>query len=142
MAGIVFYFEDNDIDVFSGRIIDLSAWNYAAKIGDVDKLLIVNRTNQSLASPNKELDFTVCDTLPELENAVTIVCPWENENAICLWDYSHSADWYIFGPASGWRGKFPTESLLTIPQNGMGAAHSLHVASCVMYHRYYALGEA
>ena len=37
MAGIVFWFENNDRDVFSGRQVDLDAWRYAIKAGGLDK---------------------------------------------------------------------------------------------------------
>lgn len=48
-VGVCFYFEDNDVDVWSGRSIDLDAWNYAIKAaGDIKDVVIINRTNENL----------------------------------------------------------------------------------------------
>jgi len=137
MAGICFFYEDSDVDVWSGHNLD--AWNYAIKAsGGINKIIVVNKTDQVLNTPDGNLDFQVVSELPILEDAIYLVCPWEaNESSISLWDYDHSADWYIFGPARGWVSE-PREKAQTIhiPQSGIGALHSVHIASVVMMHRY------
>ena len=45
MSGLVFYFENNDIDVWSGRKMDLDAWNYNCKIGNINDVIIVNKSS-------------------------------------------------------------------------------------------------
>jgi len=131
MAGICFFFEDSDVDVWSGK--DLDAWNYAIKAaGDVDNMIVVNKTDQYLQSPDVNLGFQVVNELPELENATFIKCPWDSGENISLWDFDHNTDWYVFGPASGWGGV----DGVCIPQNGIGACHSVHIATTVMFHRY------
>lgn len=128
MAGICFYFEESDVDVWSGKNLD--AWNYAAKAaGDIDKMIVINRTSQEIKTPDADLDFKVVSELPELENSVKICCPWKG--GISLWEYDHSADWYIFGPSEGW-----DSGDVHIPTAGRGALHSVHAATVVMCHRY------
>ena len=136
MAGICFYYEDVDVDVWSGK--DLDAWNYACKVaGDITKMIVVNGTDQIVVSPDSELDFEVVEELPELGKAAYIVCPWESPS-LSLWDFEHDVDWYVFGPASGWNAPLE-ESRVSIPQSGRGAVHSAHIATVVMFHRYWTL---
>ena len=137
MVGVCFYFEDNDVDVWSGRRIDLDAWNYAAKAaGDIDKMIVINKTLSKLTTPDGELDFSVVEELPELEGRIAyICCPWNKMKlATPLWDFDHNVDWYVFGPAGGWHHE--VDIGVYIPQAGIGALHSTHVASTVMFHRY------
>jgi hypothetical protein len=140
MAGIVFFFEDNDVDIFSGRRIDLSAWNYAIKsAGDVDRVIVVNKTDKALPSIDSDfLQFEIISELPILSGHVTrIICPWDNADIkIPLWDFNHNTDWYVFGPAGGW-GRYATPSNgVYIPMANSGALHSVHIASAVMLHRF------
>jgi len=135
MAGICFYFEETDVDVWSGKNLD--AWNYAAQAsGDIDRMIVVNRTNTVVRSPNTDLvSFEVVTNLPELQNAVYCVAPNERRSdTIELWGFDHNVEWYCFGPASGW----PTPPLftLTVPQANVGALHAVHIASVVLLHRF------
>lgn len=138
MAGIVFYFEHNDIDVYSGRGVDLTAWNNLCKSANIKKAIIINRTEENIVSFDFDMDIKVVTELPELEGVkAQLVCPWDTtpEDKISLWDFDHKVDWYLFGPASGWT-KFFSEKYVTVPQFGVAAAHALHVASTIMYHRH------
>lgn len=132
MAGIAFFFEDENIDVYSGHLIDLGVWNLAAKLaGDITKLLVVNHTQLQLVMPDADINFTVVTELPELENAAFMT----PDRGIPLWDIDHSkVDWYVFGPAGGWDNK--ERDYINIPQNGMAHCHSAHVVQTVMFHRY------
>ncbi len=148
MAGIIFYFEDNDKDVCSGRYADLDLWNYACKIAGIEKAIIINKSSLNITSFDSDMDIIIIQDekeLPKLEgNIVQLVCPWEETplKPIELWDTNHNFDWYFFGPSSGWKGNFPQgHSFLTIPQKGMGATHSIHVATATMYHRYNIKGK-
>lgn len=140
MAGIVFFFEENDVDIFSGRRIDLSAWNYAIKAaGDISKVVVVNKTSVDIPQLDSELEhFSVVSDLPVLDGRLTyVVCPWDIVDFIePLWSFDHNTDWYLFGPAAGWRKYGRLEHGVTIPMSGHGALHAVHVASAVMLHRY------
>jgi hypothetical protein len=132
MAGIAFFFEENDTDVYSGRRIDLDQWYYASQLpGDIDRLLVVNLTDQKLATPNADIHFEVVPLLPPLERAVYL-CPHGVES---LWEFDHDVDWYVFGPAGGWHG-YNCERTLAVPQANNGHCHSAHVMTTVMFHRY------
>ena len=142
MAGICFFFESEDIDVWSGK--DLDAWHYAAAAaGDIDRIHIVNKTNMELKNPDiGRYEFTISKELPSLEGRVTkLVTPWEaNKHALSIWEWNHSTDWYVFGPALGWRSEPLDEPEVYVPQAGLGALHSVHVASIVMTNRYWVIG--
>lgn len=137
MVGICFYFEDNDTDVWSGRRIDLDAWNYAAKAaGDIDEMIVINRTNNTLTTPDGNMAFQVVDEPPTLSGHIAhICCPWDKmREAVPLWKFDHKVDWYVFGPANGWQHEVDVG--VYVPQAGQAALHSTHVASTVMFHRY------
>jgi len=140
MTGICFYFEESDVDVWSGK--DLDAWHYACKAaGDIDKMIVINKTSQNIQSPDLALEFYVVKTLEEAMEImcgiiVQVVCPWDSAEAISLWDYAHSAEWYVFGPASGWRQQKISDIQITVPQAGLGACHSVHIATVVLMNRF------
>ena len=139
MAGICFYFEPHEVDVWSGH--DLDAWNYAAKAaGDIRRMIVVNRTDQRVPCPDAGLaSFEVMRHAPRLENAVYLVGPNEcGPNSVSLWDFDHNVDWYVFGPAAGWGS---SRDGLHVPQSGKGSLHSVHICSVVMMHRYHVRGR-
>lgn len=140
MAGICFYFEENDVDVWSGRDIDFDAWNYAIKAaGDITDVIVINKTTKELQTLDASLNFSVVQELPQLTgNIATICCPWNTDNGVSLWEFDHTGvDWYLFGPAAGWNPN--VNGGVYVPQNGYGALHSTHIASIVLLHRYGAL---
>lgn len=138
MTGIVFHFENPDVDVWSGK--DLDAWNYACKIaGDIDKMIVINKTLMDVKTPDVTMDFQVVNELPELTgNVCYLCCPWDPipvKKPIA--DYNHQTmDWYVFGPAAGWHAG-QLEKGCFLPQAGQGAAHSVHIATAVMFYRYW-----
>ena len=140
MAGILFYFEPNDIDVWSGRDIDLDAWNYAAKVGKIDRVIIVNKTDYPLRPFDESI---VTHIVPILDNMhlhamghiTQIVGPALSSKAKPIWTFDHQTDWYFFGPASGWTDLFGNISI-TIPSPVAGGLHATHIATTVMFHRY------
>jgi hypothetical protein len=137
MAGLVFYYQDSDIDVWSGHNLD--AWNYAASAaGSIDKMIVINQTDQVVNTPNASLEFRLVEEMPVLEGHKTlVVCPWEIAPKVSLANFDHDTDWYVFGPAQGWGNPLPSaDAYLTIPQAGQGACHSVHVATAIMYDRY------
>lgn len=135
MAGLVFYFESADVDVWSGKNLD--AWNYAAQAaGDITRMIVVNKTDQVLRTPDAGLeDFRVVQELPLLRNAAYFVGPGERKpSTVPLWSFPHDVDWYVFGPAAGW--PRPFDRTVTVPQAGLGALHAVHVATTALLHRY------
>lgn len=143
MAGLIFYYEDSGIDVWSGKKND--AWNYALKAsGGFTNVIIINLSSATPESINKEFSLNIVTSLNDALALTTgslcqIVCPWdlESESKTSLWNYDHSADWYIFGPAGGWaNNSIEGSSKVYIPQEGLGSLHSVHAASIVLLHRY------
>jgi hypothetical protein len=138
MVGVAFYFEPNDIDVYSGRAIDLDAWYLASQISaGVTELLVVNRTDVKLVTPNSNMTFVVVDELPELNNAVYL----DPTKGTSLWGLDHSTvEWYVFGPAGGWEKEDSKKTYIHIPTREGIHCHSQHVMTTVMFHRHKVLG--
>ena len=143
MAGICFFYEDYEVDVWSGHNFD--AWNYACKLaGDIDKAIVINKTSQTLTSFDKAMDVQFVADIDEANATMTgeviyLACPWEVEvHPVSLASYPHTADWYVFGPAAGW-GNHEYGNCFYLPQAGTGAVHSVHAATTVMFHRYWVL---
>jgi hypothetical protein len=140
MPGICFYFENNDIDVWSGRRIDLDAWNYAEQAaGDIERVIIINKSDVEIQIANH---YEVVNDIPILEGRVAhVCCPWDSATEkVALWDFDHQVDWYVFGPANGWAGQI-LDLGVYVPISGQGALHAVHVAAIVLTHRYGALGS-
>ena len=143
MPGICFFFEVSDVDVWSGK--DLDAWNYACKLaGDIGKMIVINRTDTPIESPDRSMEFHEVATVDEaralMDGHVTqLECPWAPVDKIAIQQFDHQTDWYVFGPASGWTGNWFADSIVSLPQAGIGAAHSVHVATAVMFFRAGAL---
>ena len=140
MVGICFYFEDHDIDVWSGRRIDLDAWNYAIKAaGDIDEVCIINTTNMRIEGPDTTLKTTIVKTLPQLPGKVAnICCPWDTaKTKVSLWDFDHNIDWYVFGPALGWQQSTINVGVYIPVATQRIALHAIHIASTVLLHRYH-----
>ena len=141
MPGIVFYFEENDKDVWSGRDIDLEAWASACQAaGDITKVIIINQTNTKLRTFDPDKNFKITDKLPDnLEGHITyVICPWDKaQNKQSLWDFDHQTDWYIFGPSVGWC-NHPIQNgiYIPVPDNKRIALHATHIASVVLMHRF------
>lgn len=144
MVGVCFFFESNDVDVYSGRRIDLDAWHYAClAAADVERVLIVNRTEEKLTWPDERV---ICQVLPaptKLGGKVARLMPqWRTgDAAVSLWGFDHDVDWYLFGGAHGFQeprgfGNPDRHQEVFIPQQGRAPLHSVHVASAVLLHRY------
>jgi hypothetical protein len=143
MTGITFFFENNDTDVWSGRRVDLDAWNYACKAaGDIDSVIIINKTAMEIKHFDVKMNTHIVSTWEEAEEIMSgdrqtfITCPWDGGSHSPLYDFDHKTDWYVFGPASGW--KVPRDGIY-IPQAGRGSLHSMHIASAVLLHRFWRL---
>lgn len=142
MTGICFFYEDTDVDVWSGR--DLDAWNYACKIGGgIESAIVINKTDQELQSFDQSMDVRFVDDFAAAQalmsgEIIYMACPWDNFQVDTLAGYPHTAVWYVLGPAAGWGGIKPGPSYF-LPQAGTGAAHSVHVATALMFHRYWTL---
>lgn len=144
MAGIVFWFQSNDKDVWSGRPYDLDAWRYAAKAGGINQARCINETPWPVFFDG-DFDFEIIgsrkDDLMEWtkdkSNMVILeterMCP---EGAIPLRELDHSkVEWYIFGQGNaspqGIDGQY-----VYLPQDGIGGLHPVHTASAVLLRRW------
>lgn len=137
MAGLVFHFEPNDRDVFSGRAQDIDAWIYAAKMsGDITKMIMVNSAGPKPTGLDMHFEWSIVSEIPPLVGNVTyMVMP--SEQSLPLWGYDHETDWYVFGPASGWHIGGHDQVGVYVPQaNPNIALHAVHIAPIVMAHRY------
>jgi hypothetical protein len=138
MAGVAFFFEEFDTDVYSGRLGFLDAWNYAfLAAGDITDVVIINRTdlvpilpvNYRIQIVSSEEEFLA---LASGDRITYIGAYNEFEETTSLWDFDHKTDWYFFGHAHGH--KAPTG--VTIPTARNTVFHSVHAATVVMTHRY------
>lgn len=137
MAGIVFYFENSGIDVYSGRDADLSAWNHLCKVADIDKAIIINTSGQNVTTFDASMDVQIVTQFPELVGHVTqFVVPGETPGSVDLWSWDHTTDWYVFGPAAGWQGNYFGDTLVHLPQATTAGAYSMQVGTVVMYDRF------
>jgi hypothetical protein len=138
MTGIVYHFEAEHDDVWSGSQEMLNAWHYACMAtSDVRDMIVVNKTKTNLLTPGGQYNFSVVNDLTALTGSVAQVCaPWEFPSAEELWTFDHEVDWYVYGPAAGWKGFDLGGRKLTIPQNGLGALHAVHINTAVLMHRY------
>jgi hypothetical protein len=143
MPGIVFHFEPNATDVFSGRQQDLDAWIYAMKIpGDIDKAIVINTTGMDIRGLDRALQWTVLEQMPDLPGkAVWIGLPTNFNVTKPLWNFDHIIDWYVFGPAAGWGETVRDKFGVCVPQNDFNIAlHGLHIAPTVMFDRFAKVG--
>ena len=144
MAGVVFWFQSQDRDVFSGRPIDLDAWRYAIKAGGCNQARCINETAWPLTF-EEAFDFEIIgshvddlhDWAKDKKNVVVFEAEWScPEGAIPLSEVDHSkVDWYVFGNGSsapqGLAGQY-----VYLPQDGIGGLHPVHTASAVMLRRW------
>lgn len=150
--GICFYFEDNNIDVYSGRLIDLDAWRYACKAFGVYTMRVINKTRQLLAMHDMEMDFKEYSSEEEFladsinDKLIYVECPLLLNNVVKYEElpvFQHPVEgdgyiFYCFGPADGFRPKSQDDKIwITIPMTNLSMVmHSVHAVICVLYDRY------
>lgn len=147
MAGICFYYEDSDIDICSGGV--LFAWGYnCMAAGDINKMIVINLADSPPWNPGditgQKYDFTVVKSLEQAEDLMAgdritqVVCPWNDfdTKVIELWDYDHKTDWYVFGPAHGWKDYDMKTDKITIPVFEESPMFSVHAATVILTHRH------
>lgn len=158
-VGLVFHFEDNSHDVFSGRQDDLDAYRYACKAFGITSMVMVDYCSggTNVSMQDQEISFEKYCNLAAFEAAhpndtfVYLECAWTClENGVTPGklhvDFVHPDDanttvWYILGPSQGF---IPApndgKTWLSVPQEGMGAMHASHVAGIVLYDRHSGCG--
>ncbi len=144
MAGVVFWFQSQDKDVFSCRPIDLDAWRYAIKSGGINQARCFNETPLPLFF-DQDFDFEIAgsnlddfrDWAKDKSNLIILQCEWScPESAIPLSEVDHSkVDWYVFGRGSGLPNNLPGQYVY-LPQDGLGGLHPVHTASAVLLRRW------
>lgn len=157
MVAAVFHFEDQDLDVWSGRDIDLDIWRYNTKMFGIDTLIMIDQVPdggtlyQHLDEEQKFERFTSIDDFlqahPQGEK-VWFETPWSFPSSITpikLNNFQHPANtsdvFYIFGPATGFNiAENDSRTWVTIPQVTQGATHSSFLAPIVFYDRARKLG--
>lgn len=139
--GLAFHFDNQDVDIYSGRQIDLDAYRYACKAFGVSKMACINTSGLPLAMNDESISFSEHSCFEDFikknknKNIYILEVPWR------LHDKKHSSiqddlgdfDWIVVGPAAGWaKDQYRHGQLLTIKQNGRGALHGQHVATLVL----------
>jgi hypothetical protein len=128
MVSLAFYFQHHDLDVFSGRRQDVDAWNYSAKSGEINEIIMADETNNNWTTDG-DVPHQFVDDLSNLPGTVAYFCP---HGETSLWSLDHAAiDVYAFGPASGWDKR---ERQLTVYIPGI-EIHAQHAAAIAMAHR-------
>lgn len=149
MSGIVFWFQNYDKDVFSGRPIDLDAWRYAMHIGGITSAKIINATEPKVdITLGGGIDFEVIgsnsqDLVDWVEknsdkNIVVLDTPWSSQEGLMPISELNckEVDWYVFGSADG-NPKFTVPvQYVCLPQNSKVTIHSLHIASAVLFRHW------
>ena len=73
MVGVIFHFEDNDKNLFSGRPVDVDLWRESMKPLGGDTLIMIDKTKQGLGKginwPDTETKFEYFTSLEEAEAA-------------------------------------------------------------------------
>lgn len=153
MAGLIFFYESQQVDILSGRREEtLDLWNYAAKIGGgIDKMIAINLTPDLIRSPDRSIDFLEINYVNAIDagghineidgDKAIFILPWDAPQFSIvepMIEHAHNRDWYVFGPAAGWNSVHPKPAgeAVYIPQNGLGATHSIMAATAVMFDRY------
>lgn len=151
-VGLVFHFEDNSHDVFSGRQDDLEAFRYACKAFNVIDMVMIDKCSggTQAAMQDQEINFEKYCNLEDFEAAhsgdtfIYLECEWT-----CLAhgvtpkklhvdfvrpDDTNTTVWYILGPAQGFVPNVNDgRTWVSIPQHGMGAMHATHIAGILFY---------
>ncbi len=153
--GIVVPFELNDIDVWSGREIDLDAYRYTLKGFGLNKLIVINLAGAKLPTSkafDQEMDYRVLDTYEEFfeqelgRSQLTLFEPqWEfgsHYAPTALQDLSHSKEgWYVFGPAMGFDKSWVDLDIRYsyMPMIPRCAWHTTHLVAAVLWDRQKAI---
>jgi len=146
VPGLAIHFERNDIDVWSGRQIDLDAYRYACKAFGFDKLVVINLTGEKITVGDSAFDWREFKSVEEFLETTTDRVLWFDlphrippgctPRIIGKQPHPKAECWYMFGPAAGWAPaptKGDDKQWATMPQLGSGALHGTHVASIVMF---------
>ena len=154
MVGVIFYFEENDKDFYSGRgVADFDIWRMSLKAFGANAMIIIDNTAKKSADDykhaNQEIVIETHKTLDEAlkanskEKNIYLETKWtlpEGTNASDLKDFDHPKDnvIYILGQASGFREedlKVEKKTVVYVPQVGKGAMWPVCVMSIVLYDR-------
>ena len=93
MSGLCFYFEENDIDVWSGRAIDLDAWFTTAHIWGFDELAVINTTDRKMPTHREGLSEYRDWTSFLLKSAgEKIIVDVPGSHVMSLWNYDHALE--------------------------------------------------
>ncbi len=155
MKAAVFFFETCDVDVWSGRQIDLDAWRYNTKMFGLDTLIMIDKIpgGSKYQHFDEEQKFFRYTEISEFEAAhpnlhqYWFESPWSFPKSVIptkLRDLKHAKDdvAYIFGPAVGFQiPEGDKKSWVTVPQKGLGATHAIFLAPIVFYDRALKLKE-
>jgi len=158
MVGLVFHFEDTDMDVWSGRPIDMDAWHYTSKMFGLGNMVMIDQMKGGMPYDQKAYgDFGTTtiekvksldeflDKYPKQEK-VWLETPWSYPSSVTpttLANFVHPKDnvFYVLGPGGGFTiPENDKRTWVTIPQLTTGAHHSVFIAPILLYDRATKLG--
>ena len=135
---LMFYFDEHDKDVWSGRTIDYDIWQVFTQIWGVTELAVINNTDLELNTAgrdnieifsNEEVFFSKNRTFIHLEHP-------KNSPKEMLSEHTFDSEaWYCMGPAQGWSHMYRGKTL-GIEQIGSAELHAPFVASVLCYEYY------
>lgn len=130
--GVCFHFELNDLDVWSGRQIDLDAWRYALKAFGGNRLAMINLCNAQVQISDESIQFEQHASLNAFLEAhptdTKVYVEIGGEN-LDLFEHPNEC-WYVFGGAQ-----------VSLPRADVGiptpfALHPIHVEQIVLWDRF------
>lgn len=157
--GLCFHFETTDRDLWSGRKIDLDAWQTMCVAFDVKKVVCIDLAGWAhIDWPQGGPDLKIVKSLEEfeeyagedsLERRIYVETPWTvpKENSPPITPYrsinltTDDIYWLIIGPSAGIKPSSNRKHYYTVPQeggkNGKGPSlYPVHMASVPLSHFY------
>lgn len=135
MLGVCFHFETNDVNIYSGREIDLQMWRESLQILGVDTFIMVNTSSSTPTFVSDRITLFEYNTLAEAKAAYPSVT-WvslDPRGGVLLPSYSHPAGdtIYLLGPDSSGLALNPEEK-----------SQAVKIPSCCEYVETWALVAA
>ena len=141
---LAIHLDEWDRDVYSGRQIDLDAYRYACKAFGVSEIAVINSGKIEYEMNDESMKLEEFDSFEDFrlahqDESITIVeVPWAAPaDAVGLHKENvPRTDWYVIGPARGWKCQPQGCKWISIKQNGKGALHGQHIATLLLGHLF------
>jgi len=148
---ILFHFEDNKIDTYSGRQDDIDAWRYAHKAFGLSEMHMIDKTTGGVEwkTNDAECPLYIYKSIDEWKekNRPTNIYYLETEWSlpkdkiqylnyfVWKWVDPNEDNWFLIGDSEGFNGS-EHGNFISIKQDGKGAMHSVHIIGILLHHLY------